>query len=238
MIKRLVIILLGIVLIANGCVTGQKDNTGDQNLTIEQVVDYDKDIENKKPAEILCSLINEDKKGDKKSVYWDGTSAKIRENNDDANDRDDGKYIEAIKPYKAEDLIAFNYPMGLEQVDIIDDQPDICHFTGKNVDIFICPIDYEEESERLDESVNYSVLESMGIREDTLYFFKDYKTYVGIKKLNESEEAGFALLFINDSEIANRSYKVEVYGMGNMDYVKEVALTVMNSFRVLLPSKG
>ena len=40
-------------------------------------------------------------------------------------------------------------------------------------------------------------------------------------------------VFENDSVIADRSYKVEVYGMGNMNRIKKVALTVMNSFLVL-----
>lgn len=73
----------------------------------------------------------------------------------------------------------------------------------------------------------------MRISEYRAKHFRDYKTYVGVKEIDETKKAGFVLLFENDSEIADRSYKVEVYGMGNMNRIKKVALTVMNSFLVL-----
>ena len=208
----------------------------DDMTTTTEVINDEKDLKGMTPVEILNKYLNEDQLKDEKSVYWNGASAeiKVNENDKDRTGMDDGQIIEAVEHYRAKELISFRYPVGYE-LNVIDDRSDKCHLVGDDTEIFISPIDYEEEVKKIDEDENYVVTESLVISEDRLETYKNYKTYVGIKEINDTKKGGFVLLFENGSENAHRSYRVEVYGIGNMDYVKVVAGTVINHFRVLLP---
>ena len=45
------------------------------------------------------------------------------------------------------------------------------------------------------------------------------------------DKAGYVLIF--DSNLDDRDYVIECFGLGNMDVLKEKALYVMNRFEVL-----
>jgi len=104
-------------------------------------------------------------------------------------------------------------------------------FISNDDEIYVQQISYADETSILKEDDNYIEIDSLGIREDRLKYFKDYKTFVGIKEINGKKKAGFVLLF--ESALADRSYMIEVYGLGNMSIINQEALFVIDHFEVL-----
>ncbi len=230
--KRLLTLLICVVIGTTGCLTNI-NNEKDEKAMINNGM-TEKSDENKEMSAItsLYSLLKESKKGDGKSVYWDGKEAAISEDNLDLDNILDGRSVsEGIEKYTADKLIECNYLIGFTQVDIAESHPDCCHFVNGKDEILINRVNYVEEVAHIDEDDNYMEIDFMGIRENRMKYFKNYKTYLGISELSGEKKAGFTLVF--ESELADRSYKIEVYGIGNMSELKSEALEVMNGFDVL-----
>ncbi len=177
-------------------------------------------------------LLMQDKAGDKRSVNWDGESASIIDDAFDSFDIEDGRSVsEGSKTYTADMLIECVYPADFEQMNIDEHEPDNCHFSSKDDDIFVQQISYSDELDVFMNDDNYKAIDLIGLREDRLKYLENYKTFVGIKEINGVKKAGYVLLF--KSALADRSYKIEVYGLGNMSNINQEALFVMNAFEVL-----
>ena len=226
--KILILILLAGCLTVAGCRSGQTEDEKGVEMTINE----NKTDDSKNPVENLYSLLMEDEAGDKRSVNWDGESATMIDDELDSFDIVDGRSVsEGSKTYTVDMLIECVYPADFEQVDVDENEPDKCHFISKDDEIYVQQISYADEISRFKDDDNYIEIDSLGIREDMLKYFKDYKTFVGIKEINGVKKAGYVLLF--ESALADRSYKIEVYGLGNMSIITQEALFVMNQFWVL-----
>lgn len=223
---RNLLVLSSVVALTTGCTSKQEEPAK------PQVVDDKKNEDSSDPLATLYGMIQEDAAGDGKSVIWDGESAVTEDDAQDAAGVDDGGYgFETFDSYVADQLIECVYPTGFEQVSVDAAQPDKCHFAKDDDELFVSPVDYEAETALYDGDDNYIEIDNMGLREDTTKYFTNYKTYFGMKELGGVTKAGYVLIF--ESNLADRSYKVEVYGLNNMSAVKVEALEIMNQFEVL-----
>lgn len=231
--KRLLILVMCIVISTTGCLTGQNNDEEEKNMMNNGKAETYNE-ENKEMSDVarLYSFLIENKKGDGKSVFWDGKEAVLKEDNLDFDNIVDGRSVsEGPEKYTVDKLIECTYPVGFELVEIDEARPDCCRLTkGKN-EIIVSRVDYEEEINQIDEDQRYIEIDFMGIQENRIKYFKNFKTYIGICELSGEEKAGYILVF--ESKLADRSYKIEVYGIGNMSELKSEALEVMNGFDVL-----
>lgn len=223
---KYLLVMVVSTLLLTGCTSGQKGLKGDVISVTE-----DKSVKSDNQLEELYKLLQEDKSGDKKCVKWDGNRASTEEDELDSNDIVDGRsFSSGTKSYRVEKLIECYYPNDYEQVDIDEEYPDNCHFTNGSRDIFVSQIQYSDEIAQFDNDENYRE-EIINLREDRTKYFKNFKTYIGLKEIDGTKKAGFVLLF--ESDLADRSYKIEVYGLGNVNSIKAEAISVMNKFDVL-----
>ncbi len=216
--KRILTVLVCVALATVGCASNP-----------EEV----KDSFNGKPVEQINELLKSDKLGDKKEVYWDGTSATLTDDEFDQQGIQDGQVIESLDMFIADELIVFQYPHSYIQTDSDDSNPDKCHLSKGDSDIFVSRIDYLNEKALLDSDENYIETDTLVLQEDIADQYKQHNIYIGTKELNGVNKVGYVLIFENDNELAPRNYKVEVYGQGSLSYIRELAATVMNSFSVI-----
>ena len=164
-------------------------------------------------------------------MEWDGKTAKMVKDELDA-DVEDGRYVsEGYNTYTADQLMECDYPIGYEQIDLDEKQPDHCHFINGDREIMIQQISYTDEVDQFEKDENYHIYDGLWLRDDVTEYFKNFKTYVGIKERKGVKKAGYVLLF--ESNLADRSYKIEVYGIGNMSDIAIDAYFVMNHFDVV-----
>ena len=227
MIKKYVFLLIITAFVLTGCGSDQKKNEeGDVKITTNKEED-----ENMSDTDKLYALLMEDEEWDQKGVEWDGKVARMVKDKLDA-DVEDGRYVsEGYNTYTADQLIECSYPIGYEQIDLDEEQPDHCHFINGDCEIIIQQISYTDEVDQFEKNENYYIYDRVKLRDDITEYFKDFKTYVGIKELKGVKKAGYVLLF--KSNLVDRSYKIEVYGLGNMSDIAIDAFFVMNHFDVV-----
>lgn len=173
------------------------------------------------------------------AVIWDGINVGTVEK--DVVGGEDGGYLDfsRVSHYIADNLIMFDYPSTFKQVDVDETHPDSCHFIKDDAEFFVSRVDYLEDSSEFDKDENYIEIDLKGLKEGTTKYYKNYKTYFGTKDIDGKKKAGYVLILENKSELARRDYRIEVYGLGELDYVTILALTVMNGFSVIwYPLKG
>ena len=171
--------------------------------------------------EQFYKLVEEDKTGDKKSVYWDGKSASMVEDEFDSLDISDGRgMITGTERTGIPDVFELNYPNSIENVVLTSDSEEDYHLTADVVDIRIQLVDFHSNKQ-----IDASILS----KHQTKYF-EDYKLYVGLIKTEEETYAGYTLLF--ESNLNNKSYMISVAGIGNLEDIKMNALYIMNHFDV------
>lgn len=244
MVKRIIIAIACVILTTVGCMSNQeelKDSFVMNNNEFGDAGELIKSNENQKSdifkegnlVDQINELIKSDRMGDKKEVYWDGTSATLIEDELDQQGIQDGQIIESLDMFLADELIVFQYPHNYIQTDADDSNPDKCHLLKGDSDIYVSRVDYLNEKALLDSDENYIETDTLVLREDCTSQYKQHNIYLGTKELNGVNKVGYVLIFENDNELAPRNYKVEVYGLGSLSYIRKLALTVMNSFSVI-----
>jgi len=230
-------IIVMMVLLLTGC--GQGHLNQEINNREEVVMTEDKQMEEEmqntpqeqntaqkqNAAEELNSLLQDVETLDGKTLMWDGEKAAIVE------DPNTSEGESCIQDYEAEGLISFSYPEDYQQVEKDEQNPDHCHFSGSDTEILTEQIDYEEEVGQFDADENFRACDKLWIREDRKSRFKNHKTYIGVREFDGVKKAGFVFLF--ESASTDRSYKIEVYGLGDVLEVRLVAYGVVNTFSVL-----
>lgn len=230
--NRIIVVVLAFTLTIEGCSLIIDNSLKGDNIPME--VTKGTEVSKDNFIDTFFKLMDEDKVGDKKSVYWDGNAATMVDDEfDDPDIVDFPMLIKGSKNYRVDKLIECIYPETFELVDIDSDQLDKCHFIDEEheLEIFIQQIDYGHEVKSCDSNLDYKKTDKSILADYQTCYFKKYKLYIGIKEINEIKKAGYVLLF--ESDLADRSYMIEVYGLGDMEVIKENALFVMNGFHVL-----
>ena len=181
--------------------------------------------------EQFYKLVEEDKTGDKKSVYWDGKSASMVEDEFDSLDISDGRgMITGTERTGIPDVFELNYPNSIENVVLTSDSEEDYHLTADVVDIRIQLVDFHSKQEELKKDSSYKQIDASILSKHQTKYFEDYKLYVGLIKTEEETYAGYTLLF--ESNLNNKSYMISVAGIGNLEDIKMNALYIMNHFDV------
>lgn len=195
----------------------------------------EKEMEKKEamnPAEYLNVLIDEEKDGDGKSVYWNGKEAIVKDDPYDVKDIDDGRFtIQGRKIVSIPQVFQFEYPDFLQNVAVEKDSEEYYYIASQNFDICIELIDYEDREEVLDSNLNYKIVEDEILSKDQIKYFKRYKLYRGVVDTNDKNYAGFILIF--ESELADRAYQISCSGIGYIKDIQKNAIDIMNHFDVL-----
>lgn len=235
--KKLSMIALIFVLLLTGCSSG---NNGDDkeikrmsDTNNKDVIDMNTDTVTGTDAKAeFFELVKNSEAGDGKGINWDGNKASVIDDEMNSFDIDDGGYVSENPPkYREEMLIEFRYPEGFKQVDVNPDELDNCHFTDGDDEIIVKQINYEEMAAAIENSDDYKQTDSVHIQDYRSKYFDKYMLYVGLKDFDGITKAGYTLIF--KSALDDRSYIVEVYGLGNINSIKAEAALVMNSIDVL-----
>lgn len=244
--KKLCALTLIFVLALTGCSNGnnEKDKeTGNMSNTItrkeiteikdENMVTETTGAQSKEDArKEFFELVTNAKAGDKKAVYWDGSKASVVDDEMNSFDIDDGRNVsENPQTYREEMLIEVKYPEDFKQVDINPEELDNCHFTDGDCEIIVKQIDYEEMATAIENNDDYMQTDLVHIQDYRSKYFDKYMLCVGLKDFDGITKAGFTLIF--KSALDERSYIVEVYGLGNINIISDVSALVMNSIDVL-----
>ena len=219
--KKNIICILAILLLS-GCELNKEINmTSKYNIESEKVHESS-----------ILDLISEDKNGDGKSVYWDGKSASFEDDEFDSTEINDGRNsVSGEKVYTADELIECRYPDEFEMKEISEQARDECHLISGDDEIFFRQINYDKAVVEYDNDVDYIELDKSQLSEHQTKYFTSYKLYFGTKEFDGVDKAGYVLIF--DSNLDDRDYVIECFGLGNMDVLKEKAFYVMNRFEVL-----
>ena len=148
----LISILLSVSL--TGCNEFAKSNSGrNQNM-----VNMEESIS---ALEQFYKLVEEDKTGDKKSVYWDGKSASMVEDEFDSLDISDGRgMITGTERTGIPDVFELNYPNSIENVVLTSDSEEDYHLTADVVDIRIQLVDFHSKQEELKKDSSYKQIDA------------------------------------------------------------------------------
>lgn len=218
----LISLLLSVSL--TGCNDFAKSNSGrNQNMAnMEESINA---------LEQFYKLVEEDKTGDKKSVYWDGKSASMVEDEFDSLDISDGRGgITGTERTGIPDVFELYYPDSIENVVLTSDSEEDYHLTTDVVDIRIQLVDFHSKQEELKEDSSYKEIDGGILSKHQTKYFENYKLYVGLIKTGEETYAGYTLLF--QSNLNDKSYMISVAGIGNLEDIKINALYIMNHFDV------
>ncbi len=225
--KMIPVILLSLALAGCTSNTSDPEAGGYEDTSSPAAGSY----EDMSDAEKLQALLEEDEDNDRKAVYWDGTDSSSEEDEEDDPEISDGRSGPGTyQTYLAEQLIECIYPEEYEQINQDPDQPDSCHFVKGDTEIFVSPISYTEEKAGLEEDENYVETDSFRPSENATKYFENYATFVGIREIDGVKKAGFVLIL--ESNLAQRSYKIETYGLGNMTEIAMAEVFVVNGFDV------
>ncbi|MBR6404060.1 MAG: hypothetical protein IKS48_11805 [Eubacterium sp.] len=207
-----------------------EDTTEDTSQDVLIVDATNNNASSNSQLDYLYNLLEQDQDNDGKAVEWDGDSAKIIDDELDQPDIDDGRAGEyASYDYKVDKLIRCSYREGFTLDEVDESEPDKCHFTDGNIEIFVTPIDYASEESSFSNDVNYKEMQ-LNLKDDVTKYYETHKSFFGLKDIDGTTKAGYVLIF--KSNLADRSYKIEVYGTGNMTDVAIVAYAFINEFDV------
>jgi len=243
--EKLIIMLLAVIFLLTGCSgSEQSDATESENnkeinkmpnsinLTTKadtEIVDTSVEINDE---EYFFELIESQKPGNKEGVCWDGSKATKIEDELADSEITDGRYFsDALSTYRADMLIEVAYSSNFKLVDVNEKEKDNCHFVDGDYEIKINQIDYDKVSEELESSKNYRKTDSVFLHDHKTKYFERYELFVGLKEMDGVMKSGYTLIL--ESNLDERSYIIEVYGLGNMNVINSEACIVMNNFGVL-----
>lgn len=234
-------IVMGVILLCLvGCKAKQASHTegGKESMTqkeYNQDTKEEKGKEQKKESQeidMFFQLMEEDVVGDEKSVSWDGTQATVIDDVYDSTEISDGRFeMSGREIATVAGVFEFAYPNTLKQVSIKSGQAEDYYLTAENVEIRIQQIEYASEKKNLDENLKYRNIDASSLSEHQTKYFNQYALYMGMVDTDEGCYAGYTLVF--ESNLAKRSYRISVDGIGNMADIKATAVYVMNHFDVL-----
>lgn len=171
------------------------------------------------PLDHLVRLLEKDKYGDKKTVYWDGEKSYVEK---DPEDDPDIVYSseEKLDQYKAGQLYSFEYPYGWIPADPDKEHPDICHLfdpDNNNTvhEAFVSPVNYEEAVTRMNSDPNYRAIEDFPIADFQAKYFEKYQAYIGLKDFEDVKKVGYVLIFKSNLK-EDTAYRIECYGLGEV----------------------
>ena len=221
------IVLAALMLVACDSNKSEKNKEGNENMK-----EIEKSTKNGNEWENFYQLLKEDKEGDKKSIYWDGNTASIIDDEFDSFDISDGRgEITGTKTVTVPGVFELYYPDNLEDIVTVSDKENSYHLTGKNLDIQVQEIDFKSEQKKLEEKTDYKKIKSDILSEHQRKYFKDFELYVGIADTDNGAYAGYTLLF--ESSLNDKAYSLSVLGIGNLEEIKMNALYIMNHFEVI-----
>lgn len=229
--KSVVVTVLASFCLASCGVKPEGSDTGVKGMTekVEEVVQTENQ---RSEIENFQKLMSEEVEGDRKSVYWDGSHAVMREDPLDIADIQDGRYvIEGVQKVTIPDTFEFSYPNALENVVVESKKEEDYHITAKDYDIQIKRIDYEEEKEKIASDPAYVRIEEEVLSPNQTKYFKSYELYEGIVNTSGGTYAGYTLLF--ESELDHRAYLIGCSGIGYLYDIRQVGFYIMNHFDVL-----
>lgn len=201
----------------------REENKIQENIIVNGTVD---EVEN------FHNLMAEDKSGDKKSVYWDGSKATFEEDvYDDPNINDGRAVIEGTQSIKIPLVFELVYTNYLKDVVVENDNEENYHIEAKNYDIRVELIDYKEEKEKMASDSNFAQIIEPVLADYQTESFKEYELYSGIVTTSRGDYAGYSLIF--DSALDNRAYRVTCSGIGCMNDIRQEAFYIMDHFDVL-----
>ncbi len=181
----------------------------------------------------FLELVKEDVFGDEKSIYWDGTTASIKEDPLDSIAIDDGRYGErTLEEVTVSNKFELYYPDDLQDVEIVSETTEDYHMTAKNKNIYVRSVDYETEIKQLTESEDFLAIDKTQLSEHKTYFFEDYELFVGKEETDKGTYVGYVLVFRSALK-DKKTYKISVTGIGSLEDIKVCAFDIMNHFNVL-----
>lgn len=182
--------------------------------------------------EEFFELMEQNEYGDKKSVYWDGTSAKEVADEQDSSDVQDGRWnIEKCETITVEDMFEFIYPGDIDEVTLRSVMPENYHMSAPDLDVRIQQIEYDEAIKAAEKRTSLRKVEGEELSQNQTKYFKDYALYLTVTDTGKENYAGYQLFF--ESNLTDRAYSISVTGLGNMDDLKVTAFYIMNHFEVL-----
>lgn len=228
--KIYIILMLIFVLLISACQSEEGGNN--KKMEKKENINVTEQEETMSSAEYLNVLINEEKDGDGKSVYWDGEKAVVKDDPYDVKDIDDGRFtIEGKQTVSIPQVFQFEYPDSLQNAVVEKNSEEFYHITAQDFDICIELIDYDDRKKILNENRSYEIVEGEILSKSQTKYFKRYELYRGVVDTNEKDYAGFVLIL--ESELADRSYQISCSGIGYIRDIQKNSIYIMNHFDVL-----
>ena len=174
----------------------------------------------------LHTLLEQDREGNKKSVYWDGKEASLIADELDSKFITDGRGWGSYSKVDILNEYEFSYYDNEKPFNIVSDDTTNYILESENQRIIISEIDYNTEKEQLDNNNNFRQTDKLKIREDVVYLFEEYETY----SCTVDNYAGYTILI--KSKLNNKSYNITCVGIGMLPDIKLQAQEILNSFDV------
>lgn len=172
------------------------------------------------------TLVEQDRTGNSKSVYWDGKEASLIKDELDSPMITDGRGYGMYSTIDIDEEYRFYYYDNKSDLHVKNDATDNYILESDTQKIIINSIDYDTEKAKLDTSENFKQTGKLKIKDDKLTSFDKYQTYTCIV----DNYAGYSIIFKHG--ITGKSYQVICIGKGNIANIELQAREVINSFSV------
>ena len=179
--------------------------------------------------EIFQKLMRENSSFDGHSVSWDGKSASLIEDELDTEEMSGSRYAYwDTNLYVSGDKMWSFYYIDLKNKSNIKAEDDAFTLSSDKEYIKVQKAGFEEAKEILEKSgsmfpVNDEKFESIAQRSG----FNSFVCACGLKNVNDKTYAGYTASFVSKY---GDSYKVEYFGMGNMENLKTCFEEILSSF--------
>ncbi|MGI6012300.1 MAG: hypothetical protein ACOX8H_12535 [Ruminococcus sp.] len=212
--KRAAVILA--LLAAAGSLWGCSKKEGEETAMIEEAA-----------VKEFQKLMNEDQKGDGKSVFWDGSQAKVAEDRQDIPNVLDGRGgFQSFETIKKE-----QWSMKLSQkkeYETVSDQEEDYRLKGEGWYLEIVKKEFQEGRQEMENSPAMEEVTEKELNRNVKERNEKAALYRGLVEVDGSVLAGYTLLA---QDYFGNSWQVGYYGMGNINEVKAQALRTIDSFQ-------
>ena len=205
------LLIMSLCISLSGCVPAQK-------------VSADGEVKNMDAAVAnFFELMDKDKPNNEQSVFWDGTEARMIDDDQDSKDVDDGRYYRGCV-YLEKELWSTNI-YGMEGRQEVENTEKHVLFKGASWQFEVTMIDNFDEGVAKLESEDNLRLCSEDIGE---------KTFLGIRDINGRRYAGYATI---KDDLFGHVYEISYFGTGNMEDIGVMASQVKNQFTINFEEK-
>ena len=168
-------------------------------------------------VEKFQEMMDKDKTGDKKSVYWDGETASMVADEYDNDEISDGRYMRGCV-YLEKELWSINIAGMEDREEIINEETHVL-FKGENWRFEVTLTNKQEEFDATVEKLKNDNNLKLIIEEVGSNVFR------GIKEVDGKYYAGYDMT-IND--YCGHYYEVSYFGLGNMGDIEAMASQLKN----------